>query len=86
MTIAPPDRVRLTEELTISRIMTGLWQVADMERDGSNLDPDTTAGHLADYAESGFDTFDMADHYGSAEIIASHLLRRRPNALAFTKW
>lgn len=86
MTIEPPDRVRLTDDLTISRILTGLWQVADMERDGTDLDPDKAADHLADYAESGFDTFDMADHYGSAEIIASRLLQRRPDALAFTKW
>ena len=86
MTIEPPDSVRLTDDLTISRIMTGLWQVADMERNGTDLDPDKAADHLADYAESGFDTFDMADHYGSAEIIASRLLQRRPDALAFTKW
>ena len=86
MTIAPPDRFRLTDNLTISRILTGLWQVADMERDGTDLDPDKAADHLSDYAESGFDTFDMADHYGSAEIIASRLLQRRPNVLAFTKW
>ncbi len=86
MTIAPPDRFLLNDELAISRILTGLWQIADMERDGTDLDPDMAADHLADYAESGFDTFDMADHYGSAEIIASRLLQRRPNALAFTKW
>ncbi len=86
MTIAPPDRARLTDELTISRILTGLWQVADMERNGTDLDPDKVADHLADYVESGFDTFDMADHYGSAEIIASRLLRRRPDILALTKW
>ena len=86
MTIAPPERVRLTDELTISRILTGLWQVADMERDGTDLDPDLAADQLADYAVGGFDTFDMADHYGSAEIIAARLLKRRPSALAFTKW
>ncbi len=86
MTIAPPDRVRLTGELTISRILTGLWQVADMERDGTDLDPDEAADHLAHYVESGFDTFDMADHYGSAEVVASRLLQRFPDALAFTKW
>ena len=86
MTIAPPDRARLTDELTISRILTGLWQVADMERDGADLDPDKAAEQLAAYAESGFDTFDMADHYGSAEIIVSRLLLRHPDTLAFTKW
>ncbi|MYA87158.1 MAG: aldo/keto reductase [Boseongicola sp. SB0662_bin_57] len=86
MTIAPPERARLTDELVISRILTGLWQVADMERDGTDLDPGKAADHLARYAESGFDTFDMADHYGSAEVIASRLLQRCPHALAFTKW
>ncbi|MEM6762518.1 MAG: aldo/keto reductase, partial [Pseudomonadota bacterium] len=35
----------------------------------------------------GFDTFDMADHYGSAERIAGRTAELRPGAtLAFTKW
>ena len=86
MTIAAPDRFRLTGELEICRILNGLWQVADMERAGSELNPDEAAGHLAHYVDSGFDTFDMADHYGSAEIMASRLLQRRPDARVFTKW
>ncbi len=86
MTIAAPDRFRLTDDLEISRILNGLWQVADMERGGVDLDAESAADHLARYAASGFDTFDMADHYGSAEIIASRLLRRRPDARVFTKW
>ena len=86
MTIAPPDRFRLSGGMEISRVLTGLWQVADMERGGEPLDPDGAAAHLETYADSGFDTFDMADHYGSAEIIASRLLRRRPDARVFTKW
>ena len=86
MTIAAPDRFRLTGELEISRVLNGLWQVADMERGGSELNPDEAADHLAHYVDSGFDTFDMADHYGSAEIIASCLLQHRPDARVFTKW
>lgn len=83
-----PDRLTLSDTLTISRALTGLWQVADIEKDGSTIDPDTGAGWLASYAEDGFDTFDMADHYGSAEIIAGRLLARGndPRPLAFTKW
>ena len=34
------------------------------------IDPETGAGWLEDYARRGFDTFDMADHYGSAELIS----------------
>lgn len=83
-----PDRLQLTQSLDISRILTGLWQVADMEKDGTALNADTAADQLADYAAEGFDTFDMADHYGSAEVITGRLLARgkTPQARAFTKW
>ena len=83
-----PDRLRLSDRIEISRALTGLWQVADIERDGATIDPETGAGWLADYAAAGFDTFDMADHYGSAEIIAGRLLARdlSPRPRVFTKW
>ncbi len=83
-----PDRLRLSESLEISRVLTGLWQVADIEKDGEIIDPDTGAGWLEAYASQGFDTFDMADHYGTAEIIAGRLLARgsSPRPLVFTKW
>ena len=83
------ERKTLSENLTISRVLTGLWQVADMERGGQTLNPDEAAGHLQAYVDDGFTTFDMADHYGSVEIIAGKLLARNSGAgrpLAFTKW
>ena len=83
------ERIALTPGLSISRIVTGLWQVADMERGGCPLDAGRAADALADYAAEGFDTFDMADHYGSAEIIAGRLLDRhrgQPRPVALTKW
>ena len=89
----PLPRQRLAADFEVSRIVTGLWQVADMERDRAPLDPVSTSAVLADYARAGFDTFDMADHYGSAELITGQLLARaragelgehRP--VAFTKW
>ncbi len=87
-----PERCQLAAGLEISRIVTGLWQVADMERDGSPLDLDRAAAAMGDYAVAGFDTFDMADHYGSAELIAGRCLAgaavdtsaTRPKI--FTKW
>src|SRR5262245_56704288 len=89
-----PERIQLAPDLEISRIVTGLWQVADMERAGGALDPDAAAAVMALYAEVGFDSFDMADHYGSAEIISGRFLaltRRGKVACAaqptaFTKW
>ncbi|MBM6580769.1 aldo/keto reductase [Microvirga sp. BT689] len=86
-----PDRTLLAPGLEISRVVTGLWQVADMERNGRLLDRDAAASAMADYARDGFDSFDMADHYGSAELITGRFLsmqvgseQRRP--AAFTKW
>lgn len=83
-----PARTLLAPGLEIARIVTGLWQVADMERGGTPLDPVRGAAELAAYAQQGFDTFDMADHYGSAEVITGRLLssRTHPGVRAFTKW
>jgi aryl-alcohol dehydrogenase-like predicted oxidoreductase/enamine deaminase RidA (YjgF/YER057c/UK114 family) len=86
-----PERILLAAGLEISRIVTGLWQVADMERGGTLLDPAIAASHLADYASAGFDSFDMADHYGSAEVITGTLKSSKqakalPTLRAFTKW
>ncbi|MFE0016411.1 aldo/keto reductase [Mesorhizobium sp. NPDC059054] len=83
-----PERTTLAG-LDISRLLCGLWQVADLEKGGEMLDPEYGADALQAYAKAGFDTFDMADHYGSAEIITGHLLARYPagnRPLAFTKW
>ena len=86
--IARPQRTVLAPGLEISRIVTGLWQVADMERGGTTLDPIQGAAAMAEYARAGFDTFDMADHYGSAEVITGTLLAstKHPPVRAFTKW
>jgi aryl-alcohol dehydrogenase-like predicted oxidoreductase/enamine deaminase RidA (YjgF/YER057c/UK114 family) len=83
-----PPRTELAAGLEISRVVTGLWQVADMERGGRLLDPQAGAQAMAEYAAAGFDTFDMADHYGSAEVITGHLLARPEGrgVRAFTKW
>src|SRR3954453_14759802 len=85
------ERTLLAPGLEISRVITGLWQVADMDRDGRLLDRSAAADAMAEYAQAGFDTFDMADHYGSAELITGEFLRRTSGSEnirppAFTKW
>ena len=81
------ERIDLAPGLRISRMNMGLWQVADMERGGKVIDRDAAAAALSAYADAGFDTFDMADNYSSAEDIAGLFLRRHPNGgHAFTKW
>ena len=81
--------VRLSDKITIPRIVIGLWQIADMEKDGNILNPENASGHLNSYADNGFTAFDMADHYGSSEIIAGvfknkYQLSEKINL--FTKW
>ena len=43
-----PERITLAPGFEISRIVTGLWQIADMERDGRSLDLDAAAAAMAD--------------------------------------
>ena len=83
------DRYRLTPTLEISRAITGLWQIADMEKDGVTLDPAATSQFMAKYVERGLTTFDMADHYGSAELIAGYFKAHSPlgkEVQLLTKW
>lgn len=81
--------IELAPGLGISRIITGLWQIADMERDGTTLDPHATALHMEPYVKAGFTSFDMADHYGSSEIITGTFKNTHPlggKVQLFTKW
>lgn len=81
--------IDLAPGLTISRIITGLWQIADMERHGETLDPNVAAAAMMPYLKAGLSTFDMADHYGSSEIIAGTFKNGLGNPGAvqlFTKW
>lgn len=79
----------VTPDFKTSNVITGLWQIADMERDGRSLDLDAAARALVPYVEAGFTTFDMADHYGSAEIIAGILHKKyvpKDSVQLLTKW
>jgi len=83
------ERCELAPGFTISRVLTGLWQIADMERDGRVLDLEGTARAMQPYVEAGLTTFDMADHYGSAEDVTGIFLDRQSPGDAVqiaTKW
>ncbi len=78
----------LAPGLTISRALTGLWQIADLERDGTKVNPVEAARHMKAFLDAGFTTFDMADHYGSAEEITGVFRQTYGSDAAqfFTKW
>ena len=81
------ERIELAPGLEISRVLTGLWQIADMERDGGTLDTAAGAAEMRRYVDAGLTTFDMADHYGSSELIAGHFSAESPGgAQLLTKW
>lgn len=81
-------RIDLAPGFSIARVLTGLWQVADMERDGRAIDLDAAADAMRPYVDAGFTTFDMADHYGSAEDIVGRFASRAgaPRVELLTKW
>ncbi|MGO4920196.1 aldo/keto reductase [Maribacter spongiicola] len=81
--------IKLAKDLEISRVVTGLWQIADMERHGNTLDPVETAKFMKPYVDAGLTSFDMADHYGSSEIITGtfkNSLTDKNSVQLFTKW
>ena len=78
----------LAPGLTICRALTGLWQIADMEREGQKVNASEAAKAMKVYVDAGFTTFDMADHYGSSEEIAGVFRQTfgKEAAQLFTKW
>lgn len=81
-------KTSLSPSLTISKVVTGLWQIADMEKDGQQLELKKLADAMLPYAQAGLTSFDMADHYGSAEDIAGLFSERHPSIKVqrMTKW
>ena len=73
--------------LSVPRLLIGLWQVADLEREGgAGLDQARAVADLQAYCDAGLTAFDMADHYGSAELLFGELCARVNSAVGFTKW
>jgi predicted oxidoreductase len=71
------DRINLTPELSFSRLVYGMWRVAD--------DEDTSAQHVASKIDAclaqGITTIDQADIYGgyTAEAVLGAALAQRPD-------
>nr|MBX2814443.1 aldo/keto reductase [Saprospiraceae bacterium] len=81
-------RTALAHDLEIAPVISGLWQIADQERKEGQLDPDQRVDVMHEFVAAGFTTFDMADHYGSSELIAGHFTARHPTEEVqfLTKW
>ncbi|MDA1129846.1 MAG: aldo/keto reductase [Chloroflexi bacterium] len=90
--MSPSSRFHLAPDLQVCRILNGMWQVSGAH---GPIDPETAVESMFPYQDSGFTTWDLADHYGPAEDFIGEFrrrlaARRGPEALAdiqaFTKW
>jgi aryl-alcohol dehydrogenase-like predicted oxidoreductase len=92
MTLPPQSRFPLTADLAICRVLNGMWQVSGAH---GPIDPARAVAAMFTYHDSGFTTWDLADHYGPAEDLIGAFRRqfatrygaaRLGDIQAFTKW
>ncbi|KAF9763238.1 hypothetical protein IL306_003207 [Fusarium sp. DS 682] len=82
---AQPERTTIGGSLSVPRMINGLWQLAG----GHDKDVDiaVASSGMDPLINAGLDCFDMADHYGDAELIVGHHNNNSDLPLmAFTKW
>jgi aryl-alcohol dehydrogenase-like predicted oxidoreductase len=92
MTSRENKRLRLAPDLSICRLLNGMWQVAGGH---GRIDPAHAVAAMASYHDAGFTTWDLADHYGPAEELIGAFRRQtaaqggdghRVAIEALTKW
>ncbi len=92
MTLPAASRLQFAPDLTICRILNGMWQVSGAH---GRIDRGRAVDEMFLYHDSGFTTWDLADHYGPAEDLvgefrrrfaARHGEQRLGEIQAFTKW
>jgi len=92
VTLPASSRFQLTADLTICRILNGMWQVSGAH---GRIDPARAIEAMLAYHDAGFTTWDLADHYGPAEDFIGAFRRRfaaergadrLSEMQAFTKW
>jgi aryl-alcohol dehydrogenase-like predicted oxidoreductase len=92
MTLSASSGFALAPDLSICRVLNGLWQVSGAH---GHIDPARAVDAMFAYHDSGFTTWDLADHYGPAEdfigafrrqFAARHGGERLDDIQAFTKW
>jgi aryl-alcohol dehydrogenase-like predicted oxidoreductase len=92
MTLPPASRLQFAADLTICRILNGMWQVSGAH---GAIEPVRAVDEMFAYHDTGFTTWDLADHYGPAEDFIGDFRRlfaarygseRLSEIQAFTKW
>lgn len=70
----PFEQFALAPDLTICRIVNGMWQVSGGH---GRIDREQALSAMAAHVDDGFTTWDLADHYGPAEDLVGEFRRRR---------
>lgn len=92
MNLPASSRLQFTSDLNICRLLNGMWQVSGAH---GKIEPQAAIQTMFKYLDSGFTTWDLADHYGPAEdfigefrrqLIATRGEAALSNLQAFTKW
>ena len=92
MNLPVSSRLQFTPDLSICRVLNGMWQVSGAH---GRIEPKSAIQSMFKYMEAGFTTWDLADHYGPAEdfigefrrqLIATRGKDALSNLQAFTKW
>jgi aryl-alcohol dehydrogenase-like predicted oxidoreductase len=92
MTLPASSRFQFTEDISICRILNGMWQVSGAH---GYIEPTRALAEMFAYHDAGFTTWDLADHYGPAEDFIGEYRRefikrngaaRLAEIQAFTKW
>lgn len=71
--MALPDRFALAPDLTICRLLNGMWQTSGAH---GHIERERALGSMAAHVDAGFTTWDLADHYGPAEDLVGEFRRR----------
>ena len=92
MTLPASSRFQFTEDISICRVLNGMWQVSGAH---GYIEPARAVAEMFAYHDAGFTTWDLADHYGPAEDFIGEYRRefakrngaaRLAEIQAFTKW
>jgi len=92
MKLPASSRFQFTPDLSICRVVNGLWQVSGAH---GYIEPTRAVAEMFTYHEAGFTSWDLADHYGPAEdfmgdfrlqFAARYGDDRLSEIQAFTKW
>jgi aryl-alcohol dehydrogenase-like predicted oxidoreductase len=92
MNLSAANRLQFTPDLSICRILNGMWQVSGAH---GSIEPARAIAEMFAYHDAGFTTWDLADHYGPAEDFIGRFRRefaarygsdRLSEIQAFTKW